>query len=130
MNEYWDDPGVQMKTHILIVVSWFRDYSEFFSNNYEDDAHNYLVLTVNVEKSMCHLDEEVVVSTNDVVKYIDIGRKNFAQVKSLEISESPLYSASVPVSASIWSRIVAESDVSSVRSIDFNCPSIFTCIES
>ena len=44
--------------------------------------------------------------------------------------EGHLYTASSPVSISICSRIVVESDASSILLIAFNCPSILTYVES
>ena len=34
---------------------------------------------VNIEESKCHLNNEILVSTDDVARYIDIGGKRFAQ---------------------------------------------------
>ena len=64
----------------MFVVGELRDYFEFFSNIVEDDADNYLVLFVNIEESKCHLDEEILFSTNDVARYIDLEGEKFAQL--------------------------------------------------
>ena len=64
----------------LFVGGWFRNYSEFFSDVVEDDAHNYLVLIVNIQKSECHLDNEIFVSTNNIARNIDFWGKTFAQM--------------------------------------------------
>ena len=57
----------------LFVASLIRGYTEFVSNFVEDEAHKYSVLIANVEQSKRHLDKEVLVSTNDLARYIDIG---------------------------------------------------------
>ena len=64
----------------LFVVGWFRKYPEFFSYVVEDNAHNDLILIVNVQKSECHLDDEVLVSTSDVATSIDFRGKEFTQM--------------------------------------------------
>ena len=61
MQEYWDDPGVQMKAD---KCSSFVDSVitlSFFSDVVEDGARSYLVLIVDDEESKCHLDEEIFV---------------------------------------------------------------------
>ena len=82
----------------LFVVGWFRNYSKFFSDVVEDDAHDYLVLIVNVQKSKCHLGNEIFVSTNDVARIIEIWWKKSAQVVVVRRSEGHLYTSSVPFS--------------------------------
>ena len=62
----------------MFVVGWFRDYSEFFSTFVEEDAYNYFVLIANVGESKSHLDEVVLVSANDVARYVDTGGKECA----------------------------------------------------
>ena len=64
----------------LFVVGWFSKNPELFGNFFEDDAHNYVVLIVNVEESECLLGREILVSSNKVARYIEIGGKKFAQM--------------------------------------------------
>ena len=64
----------------MFVVGWFRKYSEFFGDVVEDDAHNFLVLIVNIQKSEYHLDMEIFVSTNKIARDVDIRRKKSAQM--------------------------------------------------
>ena len=60
----------------LFVVGCFRNSSEVLINFVQKDAHDYLVLIVKVEESECQLDSEILVSTNIVTRYIDIGETN------------------------------------------------------
>ena len=53
--------------------------SELFGNFIEYDAQNYLTLIVKIQKSECHLDNEILVSTNDVARNKDFRGEEFAQ---------------------------------------------------
>ena len=70
MGEEFDDPGVQMKA--VICSSLVDSVVTLNSLVVEDDAHNYLVLIFDIQKNVCHLDNEIVVSTNDVARNIKI----------------------------------------------------------
>ena len=87
------------------------------------------MLILNVKESNCHLDKEVLVSTNNVAMCIGIGGKEFAQKIVIRRFRGAFTHISVLVTVSVRIGKVIESDVSSIRLIDFNCPSIFTYIE-
>ena len=64
----------------LFVVGWFRNHSDFFGKIVEKDAHDYMVLIVNIQESRCHLYKEMLASTNDVAKYADSWGEKIAQM--------------------------------------------------
>ena len=78
MNEECDDPGVHMKS--VIFSSLVDSVITLNSDVVEDNAHNFLVVIVNIQKSECHLDNEFLGSTNDVARNINFRGEKFAQV--------------------------------------------------
>ena len=65
---------------LFVRRSLVRNYSKFFSDVVKDNAYNCLVLIVNIQRSECHLDIEILVSTNDDPRNIDLWGKEFAQM--------------------------------------------------
>ena len=56
----------------LIVGCWLSCYHEIFRSSNIGSAHNTLKLIVNPEEYECHLNNVVLVATNNITKYIDI----------------------------------------------------------
>ena len=59
----------------LIVVSRLRCYHEIFRSSDNCSAHNTLKLIVNPEEYECHLNNMLLVATNNVTEYVDVCRQ-------------------------------------------------------